>query len=70
MFVIKKLQPYIRQFTERADIFLLVVCVLCSIFGTVMIYRASSSMVAAGWEMNTNKQIIVQVFSIFLGRKR
>ena len=67
MFVIKKLQPYIRQFTERADIFLLVVCVLCSIFGTVMIYRASSSMVAAGWEMNTNKQIIVQVFSIFLG---
>jgi Bacterial cell division membrane protein len=67
VFVIKKLQPYIRQFTERADIFLLVVCVLCSIFGTVMIYRASSNMVAAGWEMNTNKQIIVQVFSIFLG---
>ena len=46
---------------------LLVVCVICSVFGTFMIYRASSNMVAAGWEMNTNKQIIVQVFSIFLG---
>ena len=63
----KKFQPYIRQFGERADLFLLVVCVICSIFGTIMIYRASSSMVAAGWEMNTNKQIIVQVFSMFLG---
>ena len=46
---------------------MLFICVVCSIFGTIMIYRASSSMVAAGWEMNTNKQIIVQVFSIFLG---
>ena len=46
---------------------MLIICVICSIFGVIMIYRASSSMVAAGWEMNTNKQIIVQVFSIFLG---
>jgi rod shape determining protein RodA len=67
VFAIKKLQPYIRQFVQRADILLLIICVVCSIFGTLMIYRASSSMVAAGWEMNTNKQIIVQVFSIFLG---
>lgn len=67
MFFIKKLQPYIKQFWERADITMLIICVICSIFGTVMIYRASSSMVAAGWEMNTNKQIIVQVFSMFLG---
>ena len=64
---IKKLRPYVKQFIERADIFLLVTCIICSIFGTLMVYRASSSMVAAGWEMNTNKQIIVQVFSIFLG---
>ena len=67
MFSIKKLQPYIKQFWERADITMLIICVICSVFGTVMIYRASSSMVAAGWEMNTNKQIIVQVFSMFLG---
>ncbi len=67
MFAIKKIQPYIKQFTERADMLLLAVCVICSVFGTFMIYRASSNMVAAGWEMNTNKQIIVQVFSIFLG---
>ena len=45
----------------------LIVCVICSVFGTIMIRRASSNMVAAGWDMNTNKQIIVQVFSIFLG---
>ena len=67
MIQIKKFQPYIKQFAKRADLFLLAVCVICSIFGTLMIYRASSNMVAAGWEMNTNKQIIVQVFSIFLG---
>ena len=67
MLDIKKLKPYIKQFWERADIFLLFICIICSIFGTLMVYRASSSMVAAGWEMNTNKQIIVQVFSIFLG---
>ena len=67
MFDIKKLQPYIRQFMDRADVFLLIICLICSVFGTIMVYRASSSMVAAGWEMNTNKQIIVQVFSIFLG---
>ncbi len=67
MLLIKKFQPYIKQFFERADIFLLVLCIICSIFGIVMIYRASSSLVAAGWDMNTNKQIIVQVFSMFLG---
>ena len=67
MFSIKKLKPYIKQFWDRADVLMLFICVVCSIFGTIMIYRASSSMVAAGWEMNTNKQIIVQVFSIFLG---
>ena len=67
MFPIKKLKPYIKQFWDRADVLMLFICVVCSIFGTIMIYRASSSMVAAGWEMNTNKQIIVQVFSIFLG---
>ena len=67
MLTIKKLQPYIKQFFQRADIFLLVICLICAVFGTTMVYRASSSMVAAGWEMNTNKQIIVQVFSIFLG---
>ena len=67
VFSIKKLKPYIKQFWDRADVLMLFICVVCSVFGTIMIYRASSSMVAAGWEMNTNKQIIVQVFSIFLG---
>ena len=65
--MIKRLQPYIRQFFQRADIFLLVVCLICAAFGTVMIHKASSSMVAAGWEMDTNKQVIVQILSIFLG---
>ena len=65
--MIKRLQPYIRQFFQRADIFLLVVCLICAVFGTVMIHKASSSMVAAGWEMDTNKQVIVQILSIFLG---
>lgn len=66
-FAIKRFQPYIRQFFNRADIFLLFICLVCAVFGTVMVYRASSSMVAAGWIMDTNKQVMVQILSIFLG---
>ena len=65
--MIKRVKPYVNDFFRRADIFLLCLCLICAVFGTFMVYKASSSLSAAGWEMNTNKQVVVQVFSIFLG---
>ncbi|MBQ1742930.1 MAG: FtsW/RodA/SpoVE family cell cycle protein, partial [Oscillospiraceae bacterium] len=65
--MINKIRPYIQSFFKRADIPLLVICLICAFFGTAMVFKASSSMVAAGWEMDTNKQVLVQIVSIFLG---
>ena len=65
---IRTLKPYIRQFFQRADIFLLVICTVCSIFGIFMIYRAVTGMYYGGWNMSVpSKYIAVQVFSMFLG---
>ena len=68
METIRTLKPYIRQFFQRADIFLLVICTFCSIFGIIMISRAVTGMVAGGWNMSApSKYIAVQTFSMFLG---
>ena len=65
---IKTLKPYIRQFFQRADIFLLVICTICSIFGILMVDKAVVGMVNGGWNMSApSKYIAVQVFSMFLG---
>ena len=63
----KKLKPYIRMFFERADIFLLVMCTVCAIYGTFMVHRAVVAMTAGGWLSNPAKFVIVQLFSMFLG---
>ena len=57
---IKKLSPYIKNFFKRADIFLLVVCLICTLFGIYAIQ---------GITMNehTSKYIIVQSFAMCLG---
>ena len=68
MLTINTLRPYVKQFFQRADIFLLVLCTLCSIFGILMVDRAVTGMVAGGWNMSApSKYIAVQVFSMFLG---
>ena len=68
MLTINTLRPYVNQFFQRADIFLLVLCTLCSIFGILMVDRAVTGMVAGGWNMSApSKYIAVQVFSMFLG---
>ncbi|MCR5577478.1 MAG: FtsW/RodA/SpoVE family cell cycle protein [Oscillospiraceae bacterium] len=65
---IRRFRPYIRQFFQRADIFLLSICTLCSIFGVVMIHKAVVGMYTGGWNMSAPaKYIAVQIFSIFLG---
>lgn len=65
--MIKKFKPYIIDFFHRADIFLLVMCTICAIFGTFMISKAVVPMAASGWIDNPTQKIFIQVFSILLG---
>ena len=55
------------MFFERADIFLLVMCLICSIFGIYMVRIATIAMEASGWVDSSVKCVIVQIFSLFLG---
>lgn len=64
---IKKIKPFVKQFFERADIFLLCICVISAIFGIVMVRRAAISLQAAGFVDGVTKLIIVQTFSMFIG---
>lgn len=56
----EKLKYAVRQFFQRADIFLLVMSVICASYGLVLVSRATAS-------MGSSKFIIVQAFSLFLG---
>ena len=68
MSLIYKFKSYVREFLQRADIFLLVICTVCAIFGIFMIDKAVVGMVAGGWDMSApSKYIAVQTFSLFLG---
>ena len=65
--IINKIKPYVKQFFQRADMFLLGVCVLSALFGTAMVFRAATGMVASGADLNPTKLVVVQLFSMFLG---
>lgn len=65
---INKFKPYIKEFFQRADIFLLVICIISSIFGITMIKKAVTGMYEGGWNMSVPSQYMaVQIFSMFLG---
>ena len=65
---IVRLKPYIKEFFQRADIFLLVICILCSIFGITMIEKAVTGMYEGGWNMSVpSKYLAVQIASMILG---
>ena len=65
---IVRLKPYIKEFFQRADIFLLVICILCSIFGITMIEKAVTGMYEGGWNMSAPaKYLTVQIASMILG---
>ena len=65
---IVRLKPYIKEFFQRADIFLLVMCILCSIFGITMIEKAVTGMYEGGWNMSVPaKYLAVQIASTILG---
>lgn len=63
----KKIKQYAAMFFERADIFLLVMCLICSLFGIYMVRIATIAMEASGWVDSSVKCVVVQVFSLFLG---
>lgn len=65
---IVRLKAFIKEFFQRADIFLLVVCILCSIFGITMIEKAVTGMYEGGWNMSVPaKYLAVQIASVILG---
>ena len=43
--------------------FLLAVCVIAALYGTSMVYRAATGMVASGADLNPTKLVVVQLFS-------
>lgn len=57
---LKKFSPYIKDFTKKADMPLLVLCLICSLFGIVMIASASASFGSA-------RYLIVQIASLIIG---
>ena len=60
MSAIKKFSPLIRDFTKRADMVLLVTCLICTLFGIFAIFSATR-------DVGSAKYVIVQTFSMFLG---
>ena len=65
---IVRLKAFIKEFFQRADIFLLVVCILCSIFGITMIEKAVTGLYEGGWNMSVPaKYLAVQIASVILG---
>ena len=55
-----RLKRFFKNFFGSADIFLLVLCVICSLFGIVAIKSATLG-------QHTNRYVYVQVFSVILG---
>ncbi len=55
------------MFFERADIFLLSICCICSIFGTAVIYVVTKGMAEGGALSNPIKFVVVQLLSMGIG---
>ena len=65
---IRKFKPYIKEFFQRADIFLLCICIISSIFGITMIEKAVTGMYEGGWNMSEpSKYLAVQIGSMIIG---
>ncbi len=56
----KKLKPYVKDFVKRADMTLLTLCLIASVFGLVAISSASAS-------LGSTRYIIVQFASLLIG---
>lgn len=57
---VKKFKPHIKDFMKRADILLLSLCIICSVFGLIVISSAAAS-------LGSSRYMIVQTSSIIIG---
>ncbi|MFB0920598.1 MAG: FtsW/RodA/SpoVE family cell cycle protein [Oscillospiraceae bacterium] len=57
----KKLSPYVKDFIKKADMTLLILCLVSAIFGMVMIASASASL------QNPARYLIVQIVCLLIG---
>ena len=64
----KKIIQYTKQFFRRGDIFLLVMCLVCSCISIYAVHLATTGMVAGGvTNVNPTKCVIVQTVSVLMG---
>ena len=55
---LKKIWPAVKDFCKRADMLLLALCIICSVFGIIVIRSATLTYT------NPNKYIFVQTLSM------
>ena len=58
---VKKYKPYIKDFVKRADMTLLALCLICAVFGIIVISSASASLKSPA------RYPTVQTISMFIG---
>ncbi|MGI5978182.1 MAG: FtsW/RodA/SpoVE family cell cycle protein [Oscillospiraceae bacterium] len=58
----KRLSPYLKDFVKRADMLLLMLCIVSSIFGIVVIASATATL-----DGGSTRYLIVQTASLFIG---
>ena len=56
----KKLKPYIKDFTKKADMLLFVLCMMCAVFGIIVISSAAAS-------LGSPRYVLVQTVSLLVG---
>ena len=57
---VKEFYPKIKEFSKRADMLLFTLCMICSLFGIVVISSATAS-------LGPTRYLIVQIASLFIG---
>lgn len=62
MRALKKFLPQLRDFVHRADMFLFTICVICALYGIVVIASATKS-----YENGSAQFVIVQTLALVLG---
>ena len=62
------MKKYVKMFFQRADIFLLVLCLICAVISVVAVDHTTKWMASQGVQyIFPTKMVMVQIFSVFLG---
>ncbi len=66
--IIAEAKKYMKLYFQRADIFLLVLCLICAVISVIAVDHTTKWMASQGVQyIFPTKMVIVQVFSVFLG---